>query len=252
MDDHGTATVLVARNADHHLVVLNRPAERNSLLPSTILEIEEALTEAERSSGCRAFVLTGTGNEFCSGADVESAIHPEPWLDGLDARCWRLMTRISDSPLVTIAAVQGPATGAGVGLAASCDLVIAHPAASFRLTEVLIYLQPALMWPFIANRIGETETVRMSLLTEHVDARRALRTGLCDRVEPQIDSAHLRILTRLHGVDQFAIKQLKVLSQAMRLHRAESGLHAGRLMSERLQAPDFLRRVRHFQREGLL
>lgn len=110
---------------DVAVVTLRRPERRNALDAATCLALAEAL-EAVVGSGARALVLTGSDGSFCAGADLttvgDPAFHPA---------LRRVLQGLSDLPVVCIAAVEGPALGAGVQLAVSCDLRVAAPSAVF-------------------------------------------------------------------------------------------------------------------------
>ncbi|WP_220472522.1 enoyl-CoA hydratase/isomerase family protein [Streptomyces pristinaespiralis] len=105
---------------------LDTPATRNRLDDDMLTALTGALTAAEAAEGAEVFVLDATGDSFCSGIALGEADR-DGWRPRLTA-VHHLLQRLADSPLVTVAVVDGAATGGGVGLAAACDHVIAGPA----------------------------------------------------------------------------------------------------------------------------
>lgn len=151
------------------------PAE---LRPDTVTSLLAALRDAETSS--RALVLHGAS----SGVGLDCV---GDWSAADNDALLELLTGLRDSRLVTVAVVDGAATGGGVGLAAACDLVVAAPGAEFRLTEVLVGLVPALVWPFVAARMGTGTVFRSALLASRLDAAAAVRLGLADEVVTDVE-----------------------------------------------------------------
>jgi 2-(1,2-epoxy-1,2-dihydrophenyl)acetyl-CoA isomerase len=119
-------------------VTLNRPDRRNALTTDLLRGLVEELSSIQDARHVRAVVLTGAGGSFCAGADLEEfANAPDP--DGAQRRV-RLVTeviaRLRNLEQPTVAAVSGPAFGAGWGLSLACDLTYASSDASFCLPEV--------------------------------------------------------------------------------------------------------------------
>jgi polyketide biosynthesis enoyl-CoA hydratase PksH len=144
------------------------------LCPDAVAALVAALRDAEAASA-RVLVLRGA----CSGVGLDLV---GDWTAADNDALTGLLTGLRDSGLVTVAVVDGPATGGGVGLAAACDFVVAAPGAEFRLTEVLVGLVPAVVWPFVAARVGTGTVFRAALLATRLDAAAALRLGLADEV----------------------------------------------------------------------
>jgi len=107
------------------VVTIRRPARRNALDTDACVALAGALEEA-RARPARALVLTGSEGSFCAGADL-GTVRDAAFAPALRA----VLDALVDLPIVCIAAVDGPALGAGVQLAVSCDLRVATPAARF-------------------------------------------------------------------------------------------------------------------------
>ncbi|GAA1414994.1 enoyl-CoA hydratase/isomerase family protein [Catellatospora coxensis] len=250
--DAGTGHVTVRRGPAHVRAVLTRPAEGNTLTPGLIASLSEALDEAERTPDCRLFVLTAEGGSFCEGLDLADDDLVRRWDDAVAEQFHTLITRLRNSPLVTVALVGGPAAGGGVGLAVSCDLVYASPKASFRLTEVLLGLSPAMILPNIARRVGETLAFRLALLAEEVRAEDADRIGLVDAVTDDLDIMVRRTLTALGRMDPATIAQLKATRGLLFADEPRYSEYAKQLLGRRLGDPFVRNRIDRLRAEGLL
>jgi polyketide biosynthesis enoyl-CoA hydratase PksH len=169
--------------------------------------LNTALDEIEDRPAVAVLVITATGECFCRGGEVGRPGTPG-WPPDLSAT-QRLLFRFARSPLVTIAMVEGPATGGGVGLACACDLVIAGPRASFRLTEILLGLLPAAVSPLLAARVGVQQARRLGLTAQTVTAEQALALGLAD-VHTTCPAREIRhVLRDLSRADPAALRALK-------------------------------------------
>lgn len=115
---------------DHHegrvvLATIDRPHRRNAVDHPTLVALGDALEDAVVRD-CRVLVLTGAGGSFSAGADL-TGVEGEEFTGALR----RALTLLAEAPLVTIAAIEGHALGAGVQMAAFADLRVATPTARF-------------------------------------------------------------------------------------------------------------------------
>src|SRR6195952_5848531 len=108
-------------------LTLNRPERRNALNTEQCANLSRAVTEVV-ADGARAIVLTGAGSSFCSGADFG-----EVYGDGFRDALYGMLHDVAEAPVPVIAAVNGPAIGAGLQLAIACDLRVADSSAVFGL-----------------------------------------------------------------------------------------------------------------------
>ena len=135
---------------------LCRPETANLLDQGVIAALTNALRELAGQAGLRAIVLSAEGDTFCAGIDLrwmQAGAHASP-ADNLRsaATLARLFKAIHDSPVPTIAKIQGDALSAGLGLVAACDIAIANDHARFRTREVRVGILPALMSPMWCRR----------------------------------------------------------------------------------------------------
>ncbi|WP_068108626.1 enoyl-CoA hydratase/isomerase family protein [Tropicimonas marinistellae] len=157
---------------------LNRPDKANSLTRDMLLAVEKAAEEAERSE-IAGFVLTGTGNVFSAGADLEEA-RAGLATDGI----WeRVSGRIARLPCLTLAALNGTLAGGAFGMALACDIRIAVPSAKFFYPVMKLGFLPQPSDPArMSALIGPARSKMILMASQKIDAETALSWGLVDRV----------------------------------------------------------------------
>jgi len=166
-------------------ITLHRPEKKNALTPQMIDEILRAFEEIEVCS-CGVAVLTGAGDAFCAGLDLDhlqAMVGKTIEEHRVDANqvAW-LMRRIYDFAKPTIAAVNGPAIAGGTGIVSVCDFAYAVPQAKFGYTEVRIGFVPAIVSSFLIPLVGE-RVARDLLLTGRIfAAAEAAEIGLINAV----------------------------------------------------------------------
>lgn len=168
------------------LIELDRPERRNALDVATCRALVEA-TEQVRSEGARVVVLTGSGSSFCSGADFG-----EVYTDGFRDALYAALHAVADLPMPVLAAVNGPAIGAGTQLAIAADLRMAAPSAVFGLPTARLGLA---VDPWTIQRlvqVGGGGTARSLLLAcAQLDAPTAHARGLADSLGERADAMAL-------------------------------------------------------------
>jgi len=165
------------------LLQIDRPERRNALDTATCDQLREAVLGGV-DAGARAVVITGRGTSFCSGADL-SGVYGDEFLIALRT----MLQTITDAPVPVIAAVNGPAIGAGTQLAVSCDLRVAAQTAVFGVPTSQLGLA-AEAWTLrrLALFAGGGAARRMMLAAQRLDVTEAVRCGLVD-VEGGLDEA---------------------------------------------------------------
>ena len=187
---------LVLYRADDGVVTitLNRPDKLNAFGDDMREQLIAALDRVARDAQARVLVITGAGRAFCAGGDVHHMLglkkrdanfrELKPLLEYGQA----IVTRIDALAIPTVAAVNGPAAGAGINLALACDLRLASDQATFGETFVRIALHPDWGGTFFLPRlVGLARALEMCWLGESVDAAEAHRIGLVNHVWPQAD-----------------------------------------------------------------
>ncbi len=187
-------TILLDITDDLAVVTLNRPDKMNAMTAQMRAEVTHAMKHAARHA--RAVVLTGSGGAFCSGQDLGDAsstgkIDLERTLrDEYEP----MLETIYDCPVPTIAAVNGPAAGAGANLALSADVVIATESAYFLQAFARIGLLPDAggTW-FMPRQMGFAKAMGAALFADKISARQADDWGLIwEAVPDDAFDAHWR------------------------------------------------------------
>jgi methylglutaconyl-CoA hydratase len=163
-------------------IALNRPSVHNAFDAGLIARLTVVLEQLDRDPQVRAVVLTGSGNTFSAGADLNwmramaSADEAANREDSLALA--RLMHTLNFLSKPTIARVNGSAYGGGIGLVACCDIAIGCSSAKFSLSEVKLGLVPAVISPYVIAAIGARHARRLFVSGEVFDAAHAERIGL--------------------------------------------------------------------------
>src|SRR5918995_884864 len=169
-------------------ITLNRPGRLNAFIGHMRRDLAEALEHAGSDRGVRVVVITGAGRAFCAGGDVAYMAELIERRDTeefarLLGSARRVVTVIRQMTKPVIAAVNGPASGAGCNLALACDLRIASNEASFSQSFVKIGLHPD--WGgtyFLPQLVTPNKACEMFFLGEAIDAAEALRLGIVNSV----------------------------------------------------------------------
>ena len=168
-------------------LTLNRPDRLNAFSPAMLLAFGEALQRLSEDPGVGAVIVTGAGCGFCAGGDVKTM--PERASQGFEERVeglrrmHRLPMLLRTMPKVVIAMVNGPAVGAGLGLAMACDLRIAGRSARFGTGFAGVGYSGDFGGSWTLTRlVGTAKTRELYLLGEIIDAETAQSLDLVNRV----------------------------------------------------------------------
>jgi methylglutaconyl-CoA hydratase len=174
-------------------LVLNRPEKKNALSAQMIAELTAFAETAQGRRDWRAVVLSGAGDVFCAGGDLEwmrAQMAADRATRMAEARKLAMMLKaLNDLPQPLIGLVHGGAYGGGVGMAAVCDLVIAAEGTRFGLTETRLGLIPATIGPYVIARMGEGRARRVFMSARLFDVAVAQDLGLVARSVPPADLA---------------------------------------------------------------
>lgn len=182
------------------------------------VELIAALEQAAAGS-CRVLVLTGAGESFCSGLDLEAQS------DGLGKtkadylaeaqRVAQLFLSLYELPIPSIALVRGAALAGGAGLAVLCDFTLATPNATFGFTEVKVGVAPALLAVFLPLLLGEKRSRDLLLSGRIVKVDEAMRLGLVNEIVP-----HEELLQRVEALAGMLTANSSVSLGATKRHLA--------------------------------
>ncbi|MEF8702200.1 MAG: enoyl-CoA hydratase/isomerase family protein [Candidatus Accumulibacter sp. UW26] len=204
------------------ILTLNKAQRHNAFDEQLVAEMTHGLRELEQESRVRVVVLSSTGKSFCAGADLNWMKRAAAYTEEenlLDAkRLAELMATLNQLSKPTIARVQGPAYGGGVGLIAACDIAVGTYDAVFSLSEVKLGIVPAVISPYVIAAIGERYSRRYMLTAERFSAAEAYRIGLLHEVVPgeeQLDEAIAELLDSLLANGPRAQAECKRLMRAV-------------------------------------
>ncbi len=202
-------------------LTLNRPELHNAFDDRLIAELRAELQRLEAIPEIRVVVLAARGSSFSAGADLN-------WMRRMagyskaenlaDACCLaELMHTLNNLAKPTVARVQGPVFGGGVGLVACCDIAIAAETAVFALSEVKLGLIPAVISPYVVNAIGERQARRYFVTGERFAAHQAQRLGLVHEVvsSDTLDTALDKLLQAMLANGPGAMVAAKTLAQTV-------------------------------------
>lgn len=172
-------------------VWLNRPDVRNAFDGLMVTELRKTLFDLGLEDGVRVIVLGGRGPSFCAGADLQwmratAAFTREENLREAQALADLFFT-VYQSPKPIVACVHGAALGGGSGLVAACDIPVAALGTQFGFTEVRLGLIPAVISPYVLDKIGESAARELFLTGERFEAVKAQEIGLIRAAVPESD-----------------------------------------------------------------
>ena len=185
-----TSHLRVERSADGVVVLtLANPAQRNAMSDEMTAAWVATIDELAGDRSVRAVVVTGEGSAFCSGGNTGwIASEPDAEVDYLRTRMiafYRAWLSIRRLEVPTIAAVNGPAIGAGLCLALACDLRYAATSARLGAPFVKLGMNPGMAATYLLpNVVGEAHARDLLITGRVVDAEESLRLGLVSRVFP--------------------------------------------------------------------
>ena len=219
LDEHGVFTL-----------TFNAPAVKNAIDTRTQFRLLDMLYDASRNPAVRVVVLTGTGNAFCTGADVRSMGAPDPddpiaqqwsgsqvWQD-VEARVDRLRHLSRASVLLhrmgkpTIAKLRGPAAGMGFSFALACDFRIASRTAALVTAFARIGMPGDYGGTYFLTRlVGPSKAKELYMLGDRVDAETAFRLGLFSRLvdDAELDRETDAFARRLAAGPPIALRYIK-------------------------------------------
>jgi isohexenylglutaconyl-CoA hydratase len=215
-------------------LTLNRPQQRNPLSVAMVQALRTALAAAEADGHTRVLVLRGAGGHFCAGGDIADMAAARARLaDDADAivrlseAFGELCVAVSQSPLATVAVLEGTVMGGGFGLACVVDVALAGQSVVFRLPETSLGLLPAQIGPFLVERLGYAEAKRLAVTGARLDAAEALALRLVHELhaDAALDAALQRVLGDILRCAPLALAATKALLTRARHHPPASLVH---------------------------
>lgn len=219
MSSYQTLEVAAAGPVLH--VRLNRPDVRNAFNGTVVEELSAAFAAADADVAARVVVLSGNGKSFSAGADLawmteQADLSPEQNQQGAE-RMARMFLAIARCQKPVVARIHGHALGGGTGLTAAVDVALCTEDCLFGLTEVKLGIVPAVISPFVMQKIGAGRARTLFLTGERFDGREAMRIGLVQRAVPeaQLDAEVTRVVGELLAAGPAAVASGKQLIRAV-------------------------------------
>jgi enoyl-CoA hydratase/carnithine racemase len=218
-------------------ITLDSQHNRNALSRQLLDDLHRSLDEAE-AADVRAIVLTHRGPAFCAGADLKerasagsAPADSSPFVGALE--------RLMDATCPTIAAVNGAVRAGGIGLMASCDLVVVHDSTTFALTEVRIGVAPAIIAVPILRRVPPSSMAAAMLTGEAFDAHAARQMGLVTHVSGDVVSTVDDLCDGiLQGAPAAVAATKRVLHTVPGMERGAAFASMASLSNEMFNGPD--------------
>lgn len=198
-------------------LTLDRPDKRNALNRATLVALSGMLEECREDSTVRLLQLTGAGNVFCAGADLSEmqaqAHAPEHENLAHAELLAHLLGALDAFPKPTLARINGDGYGGALGLIAACDIAIVASHAKFAFTEVRLGIIPAVVSPFVLNKMSTGAALRYFLTAETLSAATLKEVGLAHEVaQPDsLDAACDRISSAILKGAPGALREAKAL-----------------------------------------
>lgn len=234
-------------------LTLARPEKRNALDRQMAEDIVQGLEALAVEAETRVVVIDGEGDDFCAGADLEAL---EALLDAgrkaqlEDARALgRVFTCIRNLRVPVIAAVRGRALAGGAGLATACDIVLAHPNATFAYPEVRIGFVPAMVMTILRRIVPERQAFDLAITGRTLSAVEAEALGLVSRVlsADGFDGAVEGVCQTIAKSPPEAVRRTKRLFYELEGRPFESGIaHGAQANAEARMTDEFREGVRRF------
>lgn len=219
-------------------ITLDSPGNRNALSTRLVADLGAALDAADAAVAGgegRVIVLTHVPPAFCAGADLKERRTEPPD----SAPMVRVLQRLMDAEVPTIAAVDGPARAGGIGLMACCDLVVVRSDLVFALTEVRIGVAAAIISVPILRRASGSRLAPAFLTGEPFDAAFARDVGLVTHVTDDVAATVAALCDGIRMGAPRAVAETKRLLQLVpTLDRAEAFERMRALSDELFSGPD--------------
>ena len=209
-------------------ITLNRPDKLNAFIGHMRRDLAEALEHAGSDRGTRVVIITGAGRAFCAGGDIAFMAELMQRRDAEEfsrilGAGRRVILAIRQMTKPVIAAINGPASGAGFNLALACDLRIAANTATFSQSFAKVGLHPDWGGTYLLPRlVTPNKACEMFFLGESIDAAEAGRLGIVNQVvaPEELESVTMQLAQRLRAAPPIALAAAKhavYMSQASEL-----------------------------------
>ena len=216
-------------------ITLCDEARRNALSDQLVVELVDAIDEAERAEGVRVVVLTNRGSTFCAGANLAERSDSSRAANGRVVEVSELFTRIQRSPLPFVGRLNGHCVAGGVGLAAVLDIAVALDTATFGFSEVRLGLAPAIISVVCLPKMRDADAKSAFLRGNRFSASEAVAMGLINACVPadRLDDEVAAVVNDLLAGEPHALAVAKELTRSVpTMDKDEAYAWTTRLSSE--------------------
>jgi enoyl-CoA hydratase/carnithine racemase len=244
-------TVIVEKENHIGIITLNRPDQLNTFTTTLAGELNQSLVDMDQDKEIRVTIIKGNGRVFCAGIDVsvlpmKSILEYRPWIQDME----RMSLSIAHMVKPVIVAAHGVAAANGAGLVAAADLAIIAEGTRIGTTAInvgLFCMGPAVP---LYRSLGKKLSLEMLLTGDFIDAERAERIGLVNKVVPQdklIDEA-MNFATKLASKSPIALQMGKKAFYTMSDMEFEKALeYSNEMFAELCTTEDAIEGVRAFR-----
>ena len=247
-----TDAVFVEREGPVATIQLNRPAKRNALTVAMWKRLNALVEELDRDTAVKVIVVTGAGETFAAGADIEEFENAatDPKLGEQVAEVtYEAQKRLARNAKPTIAKIRGACVGGGCGIAICCDLRIADPTAKFAITPGKLGLIYSLAdTKRLADLVGPARAKDILFTGRMMDANEAKAIGLIDRIveTSELDDAVNAYARDIAANSQFSARGTKRIVQMILDGAIDDDRDTRRLFVDAFSGADFKEGVAAF------
>jgi len=244
-------TIIVEKENHIGIITLNRPEELNTFTTTLAGELDQSLVDMDQDKEIRVIIIKGNGRVFCAGIDVsvlpmKSILEYRPWIQDME----RMSLTIAHMVKPVIVAAHGVAAANGAGLVAAADLAIIAEGTRIGTTAInvgLFCMGPAVP---LSRSLGRKLSLEMLLTGDFIDAERAERIGLVNKVVPPdklMDEA-MNLASKLASKSPIALQMGKKAFYAMSDMEFEKALeYSDEMFAELCTTEDAIEGVRAFR-----
>lgn len=235
-------TVIISRS-DHVATITFAKPPANHVSVELLRDLADALDAVDADPALRVSVLRSEGKVFCAGADLDPAAPETPAGSDFTGALYAQAIRLFETSKPVVAAVQGAAVGAGLGLALACDFRVAAPEARFCANFVQLGFHAGFGISATLPRVIGTQRAQLMLLTaRRIGGEEAHDWGLADRLAPldRLDDAALALAREIAANAPLAVQETRRTNRAglADLIRATTA-HEGARQAELRETADF-------------
>jgi methylglutaconyl-CoA hydratase len=157
------------------ILSLNRPEALNAFNAEMIQDLQSAIDLIQKDREVRILIIKGNGRHFCAGADLKWMTHASTQQV---VELQNFFESIEFLKIPKLALIRGQSFGGGVGLVSACDYAVCSDSAQFSLSEVRLGLLPAIIFPYLKNKMREGQLLRFAMSGAPFSAEQAMQAGL--------------------------------------------------------------------------